>query len=155
MQIEIQDAELTKYLSRLASRMNDATPMFREVGEVVKASVERNFAVGGRYSGNTFNVGPIDTIQGGSSKWRELSPEYKKYKRRKYGNQPILTATGALRGSITIIPSSNSVEIGPTEKYGVYHQLGTKNMAMRPFLVLQYADVSKIIKLIKEYFKPI
>jgi hypothetical protein len=74
-------------------------------------------------------------------KWAALKPAYEAWKRRRYGSQPLLVRTGALRSSLVsktdttdslrvITPSR--ITYGSRIQYGHYHQLGTVRMTDRP-----------------------
>ena len=83
-------------------------------------------------------------------KWRRLSPEYRKWKKRKYPGRKILTRTGKLRRSIRFQTHTKSVSIGTKVEYGAYHQLGSPktNLPRRSFLGLSksnWASVHKIL----------
>ena len=45
-----------------------------------------------------------------------------------------LTKTGALRSSISVKASGNSIDVQMGEPYGYYHQTGTSRMPARPIL---------------------
>lgn len=75
---------------------------------------------------------------GASGKWAALKPNYEKVKIRRWGKQPILTASGALYRSMTggegsvYEESAQELVIGSSIKYGQYHQTGTSKMKARP-----------------------
>ncbi len=48
MQIHVNDTEVNKALADLSARLRNLRPVMKEIGEVVRTSVERNFAAGGR-----------------------------------------------------------------------------------------------------------
>jgi len=65
---------------------------------------------------------------------------------------PILTKTGALRGSITADIGQDSVMINHETDYGDYHQEGTSRMPARPFLILTDDDQDRIEEVISNWF---
>lgn len=62
--------------------------------------------------------------------WKPLSPAYAKRKRAKFGDKPILVATGLLLGSLTKKGAEGNVhrvsdldaEFGSAVPYGIFHQ---------------------------------
>lgn len=117
---------------RLADRLADASPGFRQVAAILRDATAENFATRG--------------VSGGS-RWRDLKPETIAAKRRKGQDLRILRATGRLYGSLVgpeastgrarhdisgaFIPGGRDhvEEIGPDSMrwgsrvpYGVYHQ---------------------------------
>jgi phage gpG-like protein len=84
----------------------------------------------------------IFASEGGTSrdgKWKPLSLPYATAKRKKWGDVPILQASGRFYRSMTSRSSSDSVfqtapqelTIGSTVPYGRYHQRGTGRMPSR------------------------
>lgn len=78
---------------------------------------------------------------GGRSQYAPLSPAYARAKRKKYGDRPILFASGRLAKSMTQRGGDNIVkvgkktlEIGTRIPYGVFLQEGTRKMPPREFL---------------------
>ena len=70
---------------------------------------------------------------GPSGKWKPLSAVYAKRKIKKYGNQPILQASGRLAKSLTGTTADSVLEktaqeltIGTNVPYAGYHQRGSK-----------------------------
>jgi phage virion morphogenesis protein len=98
--VKIQDAQLKEALSGLASRVRNMTPIMKEIGEIVRTSVERNFAETGR-----------------PEKW----PESQRVKR---GGGQTLSRTGRLRRSFTVKASKDRVEVGTNVVYAAIHQFG-------------------------------
>lgn len=76
---------------------------------------------------------------GASGKWAPLSPAYAEIKSQRFGDQPILQATGRLYRSLsgkttdTIAHyDKQAAEYGSSVPYGEYHQTGTSRMPRRP-----------------------
>lgn len=104
-------------------------------------------------------VGSIFKAEGGASgKWKALTPAYQRVKVRKWGNQPILTASGALYRSLTQEGTQGStfsetpqeMEIGTTIKYAGFHQSGTRKMPARPILDFTDEQESQLMKPIQD-----
>ncbi len=74
---------------------------------------------------------------GKGGKWRSLSPKYAVAKQRKYGDKPILQATGSMYRDLTtsagyVEKKEQEMTIGTTRPYAGYHQNGTSKMPKRP-----------------------
>lgn len=102
--ININDTPVKDLLARLSAQMNDMTPVMRNIGEIVRTSIERNFAEEGR---------PV------------------KWQKSKRGGQT-LSDTGRLRRSFTVQPSAKSVEVGTNVEYAPFLQEGTKPFLIMP-----------------------
>ncbi|MDI9571418.1 MAG: hypothetical protein QM278_12025 [Pseudomonadota bacterium] len=48
IKVKIEDQEIRESLSALQNRMSDLSPVMKNIGEIVHASIRRNFEVGGR-----------------------------------------------------------------------------------------------------------
>lgn len=78
---------------------------------------------------------------GKSGKWAPLKPKYAAIKRARYGDQPILSATGKMRRSLTdnaensvYQETANDLTIGTKDPKAGYHQRGTSRMKQREIL---------------------
>ena len=86
---------------------------------------------------------------GPSGKWKALSPAYAAIKAKKYGNVPILTATGQMMKSLTSRGAANSVmqqtatemTIGTSDPKAGYHQRGNRRLPQRK--VIDFDDARK------------
>jgi phage gpG-like protein len=76
--------------------------------------------------------------------WARLSPAYKKWKDRKYPNQPILRATGKMQDTAKIKPQGQGFEVKTTD-YGAYHQFGTTKMPARPWMGIPDDSLKAIV----------
>jgi len=91
--------------------------------------------------------------KGRSGKWKELSPAYAKAKLKRYGQQPILRATGALEQSLTG-KSGDSVRLATKEEFGfgtslfyaAYHQRGGTNLPQREIFSFSDAQRTRLMK---------
>jgi len=110
MQITItaNNTEVNKALADLSARMRDLKPAMREIGEIVRTSVERNFAAGGR------------------PKWDESA------RVKREGGQT-LSLTGRLRRSFArpdaVQAGNDRVSLGTNVDYAAIHQVGGKTGA--------------------------
>ena len=116
--------------------LGDLTPLMRDIGRYLEGSTEQRFA---------------DKKAPSGMAWANLLPSTQKQK----GDNNILIDSGDLVRSLTHYASSNSVTVGVSEPYGVYHQLGTKHITPRPFLGLSDSDNNEIGVLINDYLERI
>ena len=94
---------------------------------------------------------------GASGKWAPLSPAYKKYKAKKFPNQPILRATNNLFESLTGPDAPGSIyradkfelTIGSKEPYAVAHQKGLR-VPRRPAISLTERDKRRMQKTLQK-----
>ncbi len=105
--VTADDREVKNMLSRLSSRMADTTPVMRIIGEIVRASVERNFAAEGR-------------------------PAWKKSHRAAADGGQTLSLTGRLRRSITVAAGKGWAAVGTNVAYAAVHQFGGQS---RPHII--------------------
>lgn len=123
---QTQFRRLLKAFKKAANEIDDLSP-------VLKAFADR-FLKSRRFI--------FDRNRVGTGQYDDLVPQYKDYKRRKYGRAyPILLATGKLKKSITTKGGDNITKIGrknlilgTTVPYSRYLQEGTGKMPDRPFL---------------------
>ena len=149
--VTIEDGQVRAMLGKLADRMGNLTPVMRNIGEIVRTSIERNFEAGGR-----------------PDKW-PLSGRVKSA-----GGQT-LSDRGILRRSFTVRGYPDRAEVGTNVKYAAIHQSGgvisAKNrpylrfkiggtwaskksvtMPARPFLMVQDEDWPKMTQYLGKYF---
>lgn len=159
VKIDIDDKAVKQALSDLAARLTDMKPVLREIGELVRTSVERNFKAQGR---------PVP---------------WKPSKRSTSGKGGMtLTDTARLRRSFAVEVSDDRVAVGTSVVYAGVHQFGAKkgsfglkavavrahrrvtgsdvrahtrrvslpwgNIPARPFLMIHPEDETAILKLI-------
>jgi phage gpG-like protein len=96
---------------------------------------------------------------GESGKWVALKPAYAKIKAKKWGNVPILTASGRLRQSLTsqtgdsiIQKETDALTVGSTVPYGRYHQTGTRKMPARPPISLTEQHLFEFVRILQRQF---
>jgi len=101
--VHVNDTEVNKALADLTARMRNLQPVMREIGEIVRTSVERNFAASGR------------------PKWSESA------RIKREGGQT-LSLTGRLRRSFArpgaVQAGSDRVAVGTNVVYAAIHQSG-------------------------------
>lgn len=114
-----------KKLEKLKQRA-DTIP-YQRIGNLVKRSVNRNFAVGGR-----------------PKKWPE---------RKDNLSHPLLVKSGKLKNSIYVEANDDSVSVGSRVAYQAVHNYGypPRNIPQREYLIVQKSDEREIRKMIKRH----
>ena len=98
---------------------------------------------------------------GKSGKWKALKPEYAKRKQKKWGNVPILHASGEMMRSLTsrnapgavLEKTADELTLGTTIPYAGYHQRGSKRLPKRPPVDPTDAQVDRLSKVIQGKMK--
>jgi phage virion morphogenesis protein len=132
------DAEQAKAtLTALAGKMKNMTPVMKTVGQLLRASIQRNFEQGGRPQG-----------------WIRLSPATLKKRR----GSKILVDTARLKNSIKVQASSDRVVVGTNVVYAAIHHFGGQagrgrkvKIPARPFMLVQDEDWKEINSVAADY----
>jgi len=156
---KIEGRRFNRDLSRVERRLGNLRPFFAQVGELVVASVQRNFEVGGRPQ----KWPPVKaaTIRG---QWLRGNAARKRkrqirgqtggftagYKRFAAGKKTLIR-TGRLLRSIHFRATGRHVMVGTRVKYAAVHNFGGKTgrggkttIPQRRFLMLQREDKTEI-----------
>lgn len=144
--VEIKDQDVKRLFNRLSSAVRDLTPAMREIGEIVRASVVRNFEEGGRPE--KWKPHAAATIlKGISRKQFTRRGRLKAAASRKLSKGKVLIASARLQNSIHPAPYRNGVVVGTNVKYARIHQLGglagrgrKVEIPARPYLMVQDED---------------
>jgi len=104
LKIELRDKEVSLLLQALQSRLGDTTPAMREVGEIVRESVMRNFRQGRAPDGTPWKPSLRAIMQRGQT----------------------LVDTGRLRNSINVQAGKDYVTVGTNVEYAKTHQFGAR-----------------------------
>jgi phage virion morphogenesis protein len=156
--VDIQDKELKDLLTALTKRATDLKPAMKEVGDIVRSSIIRNFEAGGRPE--RWQPNALSTIMAGRGRSRTytLKGIVRKPQERKLQKSKVLMRTARLRNSIKHKAYSDRVEIGTNVIYGRIHQLGGKagsglkvTIPARPYLMVQDEDWPEIRTAIENY----
>ncbi len=109
LNVKVDDKQVQKSLGRIQRSMSDLTPAMRIIGEIVLASIRRNFEAGGR------------------PRWPGLSAATiaQRKARKKWPGQ-ILIRSGALLRSINYRPGPESVAVSTNKIYAAVHQFGAR-----------------------------
>lgn len=114
-----------KQLEGLVVRVQDATPAWPAVGDIISRSVAQRFATQG---------------SSGGAPWKPLSPEYAARKAKQRPGAKILVFNGGLRAEVTSRPMDieryerRRATFGISSAVASYHQHGTRTMPARPIL---------------------
>lgn len=125
-----------KQFARAFSRFGDQIKDFRPLWDKIVGSFRRIEAEQFGSEGGT-----------GSGGWRPLSPQYAAWKAQHYPGAPILVRKGALKASLVGITgytidrrTPDSLLIGTSIPYALYHQKGTGRMPARKPIELSMAN---------------
>jgi phage virion morphogenesis protein len=157
IKVELKDHGVKDMLARLQERMGNMTSFMKEVGELVRSSVIKNFMKGGRPE--KWKPHALATILGGISKKKFTQRGgLKTGSSRKLAGGKVLIDTARLMNSVTSRARNDRVEIGTNVIYAAIHQLGGKagrgrkvTIPARPFLAVQDEDWTEIKKTIERY----
>jgi phage virion morphogenesis protein len=116
IELTVDDAGLTKALTKLSKSMGDLTPVMTAIGEDMRFMIWQGF-------------------EAERDPWGKSWAPLKNPSKRRAGGK-ILRDTGRLFNSIGYTVTPTSVSVGTSIEYGVFHQMGTKRMPARKFLPL-------------------
>jgi phage gpG-like protein len=129
IQVQWDASRLEMRLGGLFSGLRDLRPAWGSVHRIFLDFMKRVFAREGQYGG------PV---------WVPLNPRYAAWKRRRYGDRPILQATGALYRSFTdeqdpahvYRSGPDFMETGSSVRYARAHQWGypPRHLPARPMI---------------------
>jgi phage gpG-like protein len=100
IQIKVDDAEIRQRLAQIRDNLGDSQPALLTIGEIIRTSIERNFAAQGR---------PV--------KWKPS-------KRVIQDGGETLSANRKLRNSFTVKADDRSVRVGANDVRAAVHQFG-------------------------------
>ena len=104
LQLEIKDGEVSRLLESLEKRTSDWTPVMREIGEIIRESVMKNFREGKSPEGEEWKPSKRALGQGGKT----------------------LIDTAILRNSIHVVAGKDHVIVGTPVEYAGVHQFGAQ-----------------------------
>ncbi len=135
MGIRIDTSKAQEKIKRILKRL-DTVP-WNEVGDILLVSIDKNFQVGGRYKEQ-------NSFEGGSRKWEP---------RKRPARHRILDKSGNMRRRVRKIATRNGLRIVSSQPYSPTQQLGSrsKNIAARPFIVMQAEDKVRASEIIKRH----
>jgi phage virion morphogenesis protein len=160
--VTMQDLGVTRRLKRLISKAGNKKPALQSIGEYMLLQTDKRFTDEIDPEGNKWQAHSAITLAmawriAGKKTHTKRGKETKAFKRYQAGRK-ILTATHALRKSITYKANSDSVIIGTNRVYAPIQQFGGKagrgrkvTIPPRVFLGLNAADKAEALKIIKEF----
>lgn len=153
--VEIKDKKVQRLFTRLQRNVKDLRPAFREIGEIIRSSVIRNFEEGGRpdkweptrirsiyqaYTGKK-------TKSGASRKAYTIRGRLTKAFDRYSSGKKTLIDGAYLMNSIKTRAKTDRVIVGTKKPYARIHQLGGMagrnkkvKIPARPYLLVQEED---------------
>ena len=131
------EVQLSIALNRMIRSVDDLRPFGSAFREAFNAAESEQFASQGG--------------AGRSGKWAALTAPYAAWKRKRFGNKPILQASGALMAALTgksgdtlLISEPHLIGLGAVVDYGIYHQKGTGRMPARKPISVASKQESRI-----------
>lgn len=128
IKVEIKDSDVKQLLKRLSAKAANAQPAMREIAELVRSSVLKNFMEGGR-----------------PQRWKALAASTIRKKRGGAGQ--ILIDSARLRNSIHASSTVTQAIVGTNTRYAAIHQFGGMagrggkvRIPARPYLMIQDED---------------
>lgn len=174
--IHIDDAQVVSALSRLSGRVEDMTPLMKQIGEALIDSTKQRFATSTAPDGSRWAPNSQTTIE------RYLGTRSARVFNKKdgrlsaygvaavLGKKPLIGETGRLRSEFSVEVSANQVAIGSGLIYSAVQQFGASQGAFgrnrrgspipwgtippRPFLGVSAQDRTTVIGLIEKYLTP-
>lgn len=145
--IQLKKEGLEKALAKLGKKGSDLREPLSIIGEIVVSSVDKNFQVEGRHSGDP------DSIFGGSKKWAEWSERWAKRREDMGKLGKILTLNGGLASSVAYEVAGDAVTISSAKIYASSLHHGDKNRGLpaRPFLVIQDEDLDEMNEVLASF----
>lgn len=139
LHLEVEgEVQVSRMLSRTTERVKHLGPFYDEAAKILSRSVKEQLSSEGGRSEHT---------------WQPLSPGYAEWKQRRYGNAPILEASGTMRRALQPTP-----EVVPDDKifwsvpfYALFHQRGTRKMPQRRILDLNESDRRRLVKALQRH----
>lgn len=130
--IKINSTALDYLLLRIADKLNDLAPAYRNLGEYMQLRTRDRF----------------DNEQGpGGTKWKPLKPAYINYKRRKGLMTGINKRRGLLRDTTTYQADRSQLLFGSPQDYAGYVE------GARPWLGLDDRDSAEIGEILYSFLK--
>ncbi|MBD2628478.1 phage virion morphogenesis protein [Trichormus variabilis] len=141
--LRIDDSQVQAALSRLTGRMENLTPVFKNIGEYMTSSILERFD---------------DEVDFEGNKWAALTAATIARKQKKGKILKILQQDGDLRRTVVYLAGANKVEIGTNRIYGAIHQFGGRAgrgrkvvIRARPFLGVSAADSLEVVSIVEEF----
>ena len=166
IRVTIDDTRVTGLLDRLKARTSNLRPAMKDIGEIVRSSVTKNFTQGGRPNQWTptkvLSTYLSYTMRRTKSRNRKkaytLNGRMTKGFERYTAGKKTLIDTGRLRNSITARAYADRAVVGTNVIYAAIHQFGGMagrgrkvKIPARPFLLVQEEDWTAIRQSLERY----
>ena len=128
--------EAIDYLRALEERVDNMTPVYRDIGEYMIGSTQDRFS---------------DEESPDGEAWEPLSNNYRR--RKKKNVDKILVLDGYMRDLLAYQANSDSMQLGTNRIQGATHQFGddSRNIPERPFLGFSAEDSDEILQIVHQH----
>lgn len=136
------EKKINALLENINVKLNDLKEPISESIDYMEDQVQENFkSEGGKIT----------------NKWQALNPAYAEAKKKRYGNKPILEATGKMKNSFKKLSTSTYGRIWNSTSYFKYHQSNKSRSKLprRPMLNIKRANQTEIYKIFNKYINKI
>lgn len=138
----INSKPVEKALGNFQASLADQSPALRRVADDFREMIARQFSSEGRAEGTP---------------WAPLAPSTLRRRRPGSTGAPILQSSGALLRSLTAPGAPGHVEqledqslaIGSSLPYALFHQTGTRRIPARPMIVLSGARSERWVEMVR------
>jgi phage virion morphogenesis protein len=147
------DRKAILQISALAARAANLRPAFQSIGEYMLRSTRSNFDTSTAPNGSPWAPLKKSTVNAKTrSQQQKTRGKRGRLKKRTRANPAdILKDTFLLRDTVSYSVALDHVAIGTNQRYGVFHQEGTKWMAKRQFLGVSIRDRSEIQAILTDH----
>lgn len=143
LSITVSNEGVVNALNALSQRMGDLSPVMRDIGQGLEREIINRF------------MGQRDP---NGAAWHPLAKSTLLNRAKTGAKGGILEHYGTMLQSLSFEAGSNSVRVGFTQPYAVYHEFGTKKMPRRGMLfsdentgTLGASDEALVLDLIGDY----
>ena len=151
--INSQPAE--KALANFQASLANQSPALREIAGDFREMIARQFASEGRAEGTPW--AGRKASRSGARHEKRLTAEAQRTQRDDSRAAPLLVRTGALQRSLTVRGAAGHVErleaqslaIGTSLPYALFHQMGTRRLPARPIIVLSGARSERWVEIVR------
>ena len=130
------DKQLARKLSSIGSKLDDFSSPLQKAKNLMLEGIEKQHSSSGSEFGNSFSA---------------LSPRYSAIKAKRWGNQPILTASGKMRKGYSSSVGRTQAVIWNKVSYFQFHHTGTDKMPKRKVFVISPKYQKDIVKIFEDY----
>jgi phage virion morphogenesis protein len=143
LSVTVSNTAVVDQLSALSQRMGNLSPVMRDIGQGLEREIIKRFASQRDPNG---------------AAWHPLAKSTALNRARTGAKGGILEHYGTMLQSLSFEAGSNSVRVGFTQPYAVFHEFGTKKMPRRGMLfgdpnagTLGASDEALVLDLIGDY----